>query len=128
MNKHDVIGQAIAAIPAWLAFLDMKEAEQRAILQEIVSQDTAVANEALANEALADALLEDEREGAPYEEDDGPLPDDTFAGDDTAVAAPLAWLHEDAPPPAGEPQQPLPPVMPTTKADRDSGETPPWAA
>ena len=40
MNKHNVISDAIATIPDWLAFLQVKEDEQTAILAEIQQQET----------------------------------------------------------------------------------------
>lgn len=39
MNKHNVISDAIATIPDWLAFLQVKEDEQLAILAEIQQQE-----------------------------------------------------------------------------------------
>ena len=42
MNKHNVISDAIATIPDWLAFLQVKEDEQLAILAEIQQETGTV--------------------------------------------------------------------------------------
>jgi hypothetical protein len=55
MKKHDVISDAITAIPDWLAFLQVKEDEQLAILAEIQQQETEV-NQVEKPEAAVDPL------------------------------------------------------------------------
>jgi hypothetical protein len=113
MNKNDVISEAIAAIPAWLSFLDIKEAEQQAILAEITQSEAGAGDEIDTAVSAIDANPVQEIE--------------------TDDAGPLAWLDSDAPPPAGEPQQPMnePSSIGAEDAanDDDNGkeETPPWA-
>ncbi len=110
MNKHDVISNAIEAIPQWLQFLDDKEAEQTAILAEIQQQQ-------------AGALLEVESDPLYIEE-----------GNEETAVSPLAWLDDDAPPPTGEPQAPIESeikdIDASAKLSDDEAETeaeaPPW--
>lgn len=110
MNKNDVIGEAIATIPDWLAFLEIKEAEQQAILAEITQAGETAATDASVVETK-------------------PLPIENSA------VTPLAWLDEDAPPPKGEPQQPLAPAtavsvpeaVESENDDDDAEEIPPWS-
>jgi hypothetical protein len=102
MNKNDLISEAVATIPAWLAFLEVKEQEQQTILSEITQQ----AEMALPLEKVD--LVEH------------------VGSDQPTTAVPLAWLDEDMPPPTGEPQQPVAEPSPPPSSETDETDIPPW--
>lgn len=119
MDKSEVVADAINAIPQWLQFLDMKEAEQQKILAEIQSQ--GVPAPLAGNDEAADSGTPSSEMAIP-----APAPDDIIPFDEVGkepVTAPkpapspqspapildidpLYWLEEDAPPPTDDAQQP----------------------
>jgi hypothetical protein len=93
MNKNNVINEAIAAIPAWLSFLDIKESEQQAILAEIQQQGTEPGEMDIVDTAVSPLSWLDEDVPPPDGEPQAPLAYDIQP---EAVEAPKA--EEDTPP------------------------------
>lgn len=101
MNKHDVIGEAIATIPAWLAFLDVKEAEQQAILAQITGQEAPTQK---TDGVIGGRVTGDPQNGtgtaviSALAEETAP----TATKNPVAEADPLAWLQQEADPDGDE--------------------------
>ncbi len=102
MNKNDVISQAVAAIPAWLSFLEIKEEEQLAILAEITrSEASGKTGKAITDPGISSIAPPVNRLG---QEVQATAVTDEAPTTPQPLVDPLDWLDNDAPPPTGEPQ------------------------